>query len=94
MTSARLLPISDVCVCVCVCVCAISVPQNIWSVSVDGKIKQWTYGKCRAIAEYDAPGFCLTTMSFSADGARLVYWNYCSVRALGPVRLTHCCPIV
>lgn len=51
-------------------------PQHIWSTSVDGKIKEWTYDKDHSIAEYDAPGCCCTTMSFGADGERLVYWNY------------------
>ena len=55
-------------------------PQHIWSTSVDGKIKEWTYDKDLSIAEYDAPGCCCTTMSFGADGERLVYWNYYPVR--------------
>ncbi|WJZ85351.1 hypothetical protein VitviT2T_004891 [Vitis vinifera] len=46
--------------------------QHIWSTSVDGKIKEWTYDKDHSIAEYDAPGCCCTTMSFGADGERLI----------------------
>lgn len=65
----------------------------MWSASVDGNVKEWTYGKRHAIANYVAPDSCRTTVSFSADGARLVYWNCYPIGALAPVRLTCYVPL-
>nr|GMC68842.1 topless-related protein 4 isoform X1 [Ipomoea batatas] len=43
----------------------------ILSTDVDGKIKLWVQGAMYSIANYDAPGYACTRMTYSADGKRL-----------------------
>nr|GLL21246.1 topless-related protein 4 isoform X3 [Ipomoea trifida] len=43
----------------------------ILSTDVDGKIKLWVHGAMNSIANYDAPGYACTRMTYSADGKRL-----------------------
>ncbi|PIA42393.1 hypothetical protein AQUCO_02000089v1 [Aquilegia coerulea] len=45
--------------------------QFIFSTAMDGKIKAWLYDNMGSRVDYDAPGHCCTTMSYSADGTRL-----------------------
>nr|GMC68845.1 topless-related protein 4-like [Ipomoea batatas] len=45
--------------------------QFILSTDVDGKIKLWAQGEMNSIANYDAPGYACTRMTYSADGKRL-----------------------
>ncbi|KAF9615189.1 hypothetical protein IFM89_022451 [Coptis chinensis] len=45
--------------------------QFIFSTAMDGKIKAWLYDNLGSRVDYDAPGHCCTTMSYSADGTRL-----------------------
>ncbi|KAF6158223.1 hypothetical protein GIB67_015017 [Kingdonia uniflora] len=45
--------------------------QFIFSTAMDGKIKAWLYDNVGPRVDYDAPGHCCTTMSYSADGTRL-----------------------
>nr|GMC71270.1 topless-related protein 4-like isoform X1 [Ipomoea batatas] len=42
----------------------------ILSTDVDGKIKLWAQGEMNSIANYDAPGYACTRMTYSADGKR------------------------
>nr|GMC68844.1 topless-related protein 4 isoform X1 [Ipomoea batatas] len=45
--------------------------QFILSTDIDGKIKLWAQGEMNSIANYDAPGYACTRMTYSADGKRL-----------------------
>lgn len=51
--------------------------QFIFSTALDGKIKAWLYDNLGSRVDYDAPGRWCTTMAYSADGTRLIYFNHC-----------------
>ncbi|XP_047321907.1 topless-related protein 4-like isoform X2 [Impatiens glandulifera] len=45
--------------------------QFIFSTATDGKIKAWLYDNVGSRVDYDAPGHCSTTMTYSVNGLRL-----------------------
>ena len=53
--------------------------QFVFSTSVDGKIKAWLYDMMGSRVDYDAPGRSCTTMAYSADGRRFIYWNFYTI---------------
>jgi hypothetical protein len=48
--------------------------QFIFSTALDGKIKAWLYDNLGSRVDYDAPGHWCTTMAYSADGSRFLYF--------------------
>lgn len=51
-----------------------SILQFIFSTALDGKIKAWLYDNLGSRVDYDAPGRWCTTMAYSADGSRFLYF--------------------
>lgn len=56
--------------------------QFVFSTSVDGQIKAWLYEVDGPRVNYDAPSLSCTTMVYSADGKRLVFYSCSNVSAI------------
>lgn len=51
---------------------------------MDGKIKAWLYDNLGARVDFDAPGHWCTTMAYSDDNKRLIYWVFTAILMVLP----------